>query len=79
MEIKEKKEKEPELKLKKEAQVTVHKKNPILSAKEKKAAFTSKPVADLLGQRKKKEGAERYGDAHRHFRQLAAETFPAAS
>ena len=28
---------------------------------------------------KKKEGAERYGDAHRHFRQLAAETFPAAS
>ena len=61
MEIKVKKEKEPELKLKKEAQVTVHKKNPILSAKEKKAAFTSKPVADLLGQRKKKEGAERYG------------------
>ena len=54
MEIKVKKEKEPELKLKKEAQVTVHKKNPILSAKEKKAAFTSKPVADLLGQRKKK-------------------------
>lgn len=49
MEIKVKKEKEPELKLKKEAQVTVHKKNPILSAKEKKAAFTSKPVADLLG------------------------------
>lgn len=46
MEIKVKKEKEPELKLKKEAQVTVHKKNPILSAKEKKAAFTSKPVAD---------------------------------
>ena len=43
MEIKVKKEKEPELKLKKEAQVTVHKKNPILSAKEKKAAFTSKP------------------------------------
>ena len=59
MEIKVKKEKEPELKLKKEAQVTVHKKNPILSAKEKKAAFTSKPVADLLGQRKKKEGAEK--------------------
>ena len=58
MEIKVKKEKEPELKLKKEAQVTVHKKNPILSAKEKKAAFTSKPVADLLGQRKKKEGAD---------------------
>ena len=29
------------------------------SAKEKKAAFTSKPVADLLGQRKKKEGAEK--------------------
>ena len=54
MEIKVKKEKEPELKLKKEAQVTVHKKNPILSAKEKKAAFTSKPVADLLGQRQKK-------------------------
>ena len=52
MEIKVKKEKEPELKLKKEAQVTVHKKNPILSAKEKKAAFTSKPVADLLGQKK---------------------------
>ena len=59
MEIKVKKEKEPELKLKKEAQVTVHKKNPILSAKEKKAAFTSKPVADLLGQRKKKERAEK--------------------
>ena len=59
MEIKVKKEKEPELKLKKEAQVTVHKKHPILSAKEKKAAFTSKPVADLLGQRKKKEGAEK--------------------
>lgn len=59
MEIKVKKEKEPELKLKKEVQVTVHKKNPILSAKEKKAAFTSKPVADLLGQRKKKEGAEK--------------------
>ena len=59
MEIKVKKEKEPELKLKKEAQVTVHKKNPILSAKEKKAAFTSKPVADFLGQRKKKEGAEK--------------------
>ncbi len=37
----------------------MHKKNPILSAKEKKAAFTSKPVADLLGQRKKKEGAEK--------------------
>ena len=47
MEIKVKKEKEPELKLKKEAQVAVHKKNPIISAKEKKAAFTSKPVADL--------------------------------
>ncbi|MFR8695632.1 MAG: hypothetical protein ACLVFM_10490 [Blautia faecis] len=37
--------------------MTVHK-NPILSAKEKKAAFTSKPVADLLGQ-KRKEGAEK--------------------
>lgn len=59
MEIKVKKEKEPELKLKKEAQVTVHKKNPILSAKEKKAAFTSKPVADLLGQRKKKKGQKK--------------------
>ena len=33
----------------------------ILSAKEKKAAFTSKPVADLLGQRKKKEGTEYSG------------------
>ena len=59
MEIKVKKEKEPELKLRKEAQVAVHKKNSIISAKEKKAAFTSKPVADLLGQRKKKEGAEK--------------------
>ena len=59
MEIKVKKEKEPELKLKKEAQVAVHKKNPIISAKEKKAAFTSKPVADLLGQRKKKERGEK--------------------
>lgn len=47
MEIKVKKEKEPELKLKKEAQVMVHKKNPILSAKEKKLSFPSKPVADL--------------------------------
>lgn len=37
----------------------MHKKNPILSAKEKKAAFTSKPVADLLGQRKKKKGQKR--------------------
>ena len=36
MEIKVKKEKEPELKLKKEAQVTVHKKNPILSARKRK-------------------------------------------
>ena len=35
MEIKVKKEKEPELKLKKEAQVTVHKKNPILSAEKR--------------------------------------------
>ena len=58
MEIKVKK-KRAGAEIKKEAQVTVHKKNPILSAKEKKAAFTSKPVADLLGQRKKKEGAEK--------------------
>ena len=54
MEIKVKKEKEPELKLKKEAQVSVHKKNPILICKGKESCFTSKPVADLLGQRKKK-------------------------
>ncbi len=39
MEIKVKRKKEPELKLKKEAQVTVHKKNPILSAKEKESCF----------------------------------------
>lgn len=59
MEIKVKKEKEPELKLKKEAQVMVHKKNPILSAKEKNLSLSSKPIADLLGQGKKKKAAER--------------------
>lgn len=58
MEIKVKK-KRAGAEIKKEAQVTVHKKNPILSAKEKKAAFTSKPVADLLGQRKKKKGQKK--------------------
>ena len=54
LEIKVKKEKEPELKLKKEAQVLVHKKNPLLSKKEEKSVFTSRPAADILGRQKKK-------------------------
>lgn len=62
MEIKVKKEKEPELKLKKEAQVMVHKKNPILSAKEKNLSLSSKPIADLLGQGKKKGCRKRKTD-----------------
>ena len=37
----------------------MHKKNPILSAKEKKAAFTSKPVADLRAEKEKRKGRKR--------------------
>ena len=52
MELKIVKEKEPELKFKKELEVSIHKRNFTVSPKVSKVTFYSKPDADILGKRK---------------------------
>lgn len=59
MELKIVKEKEPQLKLKKEAEVAVHTKNYLSSVKKGPFVFRKKPDVDVLGNRKKgTEGKE---------------------
>lgn len=53
MEIKVVKEKEPEVKLKKEAQIQVHKRSFLLTKKAQREEFHEKSSADLLGKHKK--------------------------
>lgn len=53
MDLKIVKEKEPQLKLKKEAEVAVHTKNYLSSVKKGKLVFRKKPDVDILGYRKK--------------------------
>ena len=53
MDLKIVKEKEPQLKLKKEAEVAVHTKNYLSSVKKGTLVFRKKPDVDILGYRKK--------------------------
>lgn len=73
MELKIVKEKEPELKFKKELEVSIHKRNFTVSPKVSKVTFHSKPDADILGKRKSMVSAAKGKDlkadsvaGHRH-------------
>lgn len=73
MELKIVKEKEPELKFKKELEVSIHKRNFTVSPKVSKVTFHSKPDADILGKRKSMVSATKGKDlkadsvaGHRH-------------